>query len=84
MHKKELSWQKKETRSLSAVTSGVTTPKSFLLVVEGAMCSSLDDALANLSDRKSVVLGKGVVVWCDLGGGRRGARKRIDKCSAYH
>ena len=46
---KELSGQKKEFRSLSAVTSGVTKPKSFLLVVEGAMCSSLNEALANLS-----------------------------------
>ena len=32
--KKEPSRQKKEARSLSAVTSGVTTPKSFLLLVE--------------------------------------------------
>ena len=35
--KKELSQQKKEACTLSAVTSGVTTPKSFLLLVEGAM-----------------------------------------------
>ena len=41
--------KKKESRSLSAVTSGVATPKSFLLVGEGAMRPSLDDALANLS-----------------------------------
>ena len=46
---KELSRQKKKSRSLSAVTSGVTTPKSFLLVVEGAMRPSLEDALANFS-----------------------------------
>ena len=39
--------------SLSAVTSGVTTPKSFLLVVEGVMRLSLDYALANLSTRSS-------------------------------
>ena len=50
MHKKkESSRQKKESRSLSAVTGGVTTPKFFLLVVEGAIRSSLDNALANLS-----------------------------------
>ena len=36
-------------RSLFSV-SAVTTPKSFLLLVEGAMCLSLDDALANLSN----------------------------------
>ena len=47
--KKEPSQQKKEACALSAVTSGVTTPKSFLLLVEGAMRPSLDDALANLS-----------------------------------
>ena len=35
--KKELSQQKKEACSLSAVTSGVTTLKSFLLLVEGTM-----------------------------------------------
>ena len=45
--------KRKKIRSLSAVTSGVTTPKSFLLVVEGAMCPSLDDALANLSTSSS-------------------------------
>ena len=39
--------QKKECISLSAVTSGVKTPKTFLFVVEGAMRPSLDDALAN-------------------------------------
>ena len=48
MRKKEPSQQKKETRSLSAVTSGVTTPKSFLLLVEGTKRPSLDDALTNL------------------------------------
>ena len=42
---KELSRQKQESCPLSAVTSGVTTPKSFLLVVEGTMRPSLDDAL---------------------------------------
>ena len=41
--------QKKESCSFSAVTSGVTTLKSFLLVVEGTMRPSLDDVLANLS-----------------------------------
>ena len=45
---KEPSRQKKESRAFSAVTSGVTT-KSFLLLVEGAMRPSLDDALDNLS-----------------------------------
>ena len=39
----------KESRSLSAVT----TPKSFLLVVEGTMRPSVDDALANLSTSSS-------------------------------
>ena len=33
--KKKSSGQKKETRSLSAVTGEVTTLKSFLLLVEG-------------------------------------------------
>ena len=47
--KKELSQQKKEACSLSAVISGVTTSKSFLLLVEGTMHLSLDDMLANLS-----------------------------------
>ena len=47
--KKDPSWQKKESCSLSAVNSGVTTPKSFLLLMEGTMCPSLDDVLANLS-----------------------------------
>ena len=46
--KKEPSQQKKVACSLSAVTIGVTTPKSFLLLVEGAMRPFLDDALANL------------------------------------
>ena len=47
--KEETSRQKKESRPLSAVTSVVTTPKSFLLLVEGALRPSLDDALANFS-----------------------------------
>ena len=47
--KMEPSRQKKEALALSAVTSGVTTPKSFLLLVEGAMHPSLDDVLGNLS-----------------------------------
>ena len=47
--KKEPARQKKEAKSLSAVTNGVTPPKSFLLLVEGAMRPSLDDAQANLS-----------------------------------
>ena len=47
---KEPSWQK-EAHSLSAVTSGVTTPKAFLLLVEGTMRLSLDDTLANFSTR---------------------------------
>ena len=46
---KEPPQQKKESRSLSVVTSGVTTPKSFLLLLEGAMRPSLNDALSNLS-----------------------------------
>ena len=50
---KEPSQQKKESRALSAVTSGVTTPKSFLLVVEGAMRPSLVDTLTNLSTSSS-------------------------------
>ena len=54
MHKeKEPSRQKKESRPLSAVTSGGTTPKSFLLVVEGAMHPSVDYAFANLSTSSS-------------------------------
>ena len=44
--KKEPSKQKKEASPLSAVNSGVTTTKSFLLLIEGAMRPSLDDALA--------------------------------------
>ena len=44
---------KKESRSLSTVTIGVTTPKSFLLVVEGPMYPSLEDALANFSTSNS-------------------------------
>ena len=51
--KKESSRRKKEARSLSAVTSGATTSKYLLLLVEGAMCPSLDDALADLSPRSS-------------------------------
>ena len=51
--KKEPSRQKKEARSLSAVTSGMKTPKSFLLLVEDAMHLSLDDMLANLSTSSS-------------------------------
>ena len=51
--KKEPPWQKKEARTLSAVSSVVTTPKSFLLLVEGTMHPSLDDALANLSTSSS-------------------------------
>ena len=43
--KKKLSQQKKEARAISAVT----TPKSFLLLVEGTMYPSLDDTVANLS-----------------------------------
>ena len=39
---------KKEARSLLTATSGVTTPKSILLLVEGTIRPSLDDALANL------------------------------------
>ena len=51
--KKEPSQQKKEAHSLLAVTSGVTTSKSFLLQVEGTMSPSLDDVLANLSTSSS-------------------------------
>ena len=50
---KEPSRQKKESRSLSAVTGRVTASESFLLVMESAVCPSLDDALANLSTRSS-------------------------------
>ena len=39
--------------SFSAVTSGGTTPKSFLLLVERAMCPSIDDVLANFSTSSS-------------------------------
>ena len=45
--KKEPSRQKKEICSLSAVTNGVTTPKSFLLLMEGTMRPALDDGLAH-------------------------------------
>ena len=48
----------KESRSLSAVTSGMTTLKSFLLVVEGAMRPSLDDAWANLFTSSSCLFYK--------------------------
>ena len=48
--------KEKKSSSLSAVTSGMTTPKSSLLVVEGAMRPSLDDALANLSTSSSHLL----------------------------
>ena len=47
--KKESSRRKKEACTLSAVISSVTTPKSFLLLVEGAMRPSLDDAVDNFS-----------------------------------
>ena len=50
---KEPSQQKKESRLLSAVTSGVTAPTSSLLVAEGAMHPSLDDTLANFSTSSS-------------------------------
>ena len=56
MRKKEPSHQKKETRSLSAMTSRVTTPKSFLPVVEGTVRLSLDDRFANLSTSSSHLL----------------------------
>ena len=45
----------KEARSLSAVTSGVTTPKSILLLEEGTMHTSLDDPFTNLSTCSSRV-----------------------------
>ena len=51
--KKEPSRQKKEACSFLAVTSGVTTHKSFWLLVEGTMRPSLDDTLANLSSSSS-------------------------------
>ena len=35
---KESSWQNKESRSFSAVTSELTTLKPFLLLVEGPTC----------------------------------------------
>ena len=47
--KKEPSHKKKEAHALSAVSSRVTTHKSILLLVEGTMYLSFDDALANLS-----------------------------------
>ena len=50
---KESSRQKKNSRALSAVTSGVTTPEYFLLVVEGVMHLSLDDTLAKFSTSSS-------------------------------
>ena len=45
--------KRKKPVHLSAVTSGVTTPKPFLLLVEGAIRPSLDDTLANLSTSSS-------------------------------
>ena len=51
--KKEPSGQNKEACFLSVVTSGVTTPKSFLLLVEGAMRPFLDDVLTNHSSSSS-------------------------------
>ena len=51
--KKEPSQQEKEACSLSAVTSVMTTPKYFLLLVEGAMHPSLEYALVNLSSCSS-------------------------------
>ena len=50
---KKPSRQKKESRSFSAMTNGVTTPKTFLQGVESAMCPSVDDAFANLSTSSS-------------------------------
>ena len=47
--------KRKKSCSLLAVTSRVTAPKSFLLVVEGTMCLSLEDALVNLSTSSSRV-----------------------------
>ena len=51
--KKEPSQQKKEACAHSAVTSGVKTPKSFLILVEGTMRPSLKDVLAILSTNSS-------------------------------
>ena len=51
--KKGPSRQKKEAHSLSAVISEMTTSKFILLLVEGTMCLSPDDALANLSTSSS-------------------------------
>ena len=56
--KKEPSEQKEESCLLSAVTSRVTIPKPFLLVVEGTMRVSLYDALANPSTSSSCLLYK--------------------------
>ena len=53
--KKEPSRQKKETRSLSAVTSGVTAPKYFLLPVEDTTRPSLDASLATLFTSSSCI-----------------------------
>ena len=50
---KEPSRQKKETHFLSAVTSEMTTLKSFLLLVGGPMHPSLGVTLVNLSTRTS-------------------------------
>ena len=51
--KKETSRQKKDASSTSSGTNEVTTPKSFLLLVEGTIRPSLDDALAYLSTSSS-------------------------------
>ena len=53
MLRQELSRQKKETRSFSAGIGGVTIPKSFLLLVDGTMRPSLDEALVNISTSSS-------------------------------
>ena len=46
--KKEPSRQKKETYSLSAVTGGLTTLKSFWLLVESPTCPYLGGTLVNI------------------------------------
>ena len=53
---KEPSRQMKEPLPFSVVTSGVTTLRFFLLVVEGPMRLSLHDAFANLYTRSSRLL----------------------------
>ena len=50
---KGLSRQKEESHSLSAATSGVSTPRSFLLTGGDAMRPSLDGAFANPSTDSS-------------------------------